>query len=123
MTQPASVKSSQTCDAVGTVYYDGQCPLCSKEIAHLQNKVCPLEFVDAHSDAPLPQHKAQLLEQLHVVTSTGQTLVGLDANIFMWRNSRNAWLATFFSLPVVYFVAKRVYALWAKKRYQKMYGV
>ena len=106
----------------GTVYYDGQCPLCSKEIAHLQRKNCALEFVNAHTEKNLPIDKKALLKQLHVITDTGQTLIGLDANIYMWRNSRSFGLARFFSLPFIYPVAKFFYNAWAKYRYKKLYG-
>lgn len=109
-------------ETIGTVYYDGQCPLCSKEISHLQSQTCALEFIDAHKGQNLPIDKTTLLKQLHVVTPEGKTLIGLDANIYMWRNSRSHWLARFFSLPIVYPVAKTVYAAWAKHRYNKLYG-
>lgn len=106
----------------GTVYYDGQCSLCNKEIAHLQANTCSLEFIDTHTHAALPKPKHILLQQLHVVTDKGNTLIGLDANIYMWRSSGANRLARFFSLPIVYPVATRIYTLWAKRRYQKLYG-
>lgn len=105
-----------------TVYFDGQCPLCSQEIAHLKRRSCSVVFIDAHSAQAPPQPKHLLLQQLHVVTATGETLIGLDANIYMWRNSGSTWLATFFGLPIVYSAAKFIYKYWAKRRYQKLYG-
>ncbi|WP_053982100.1 thiol-disulfide oxidoreductase DCC family protein [Marinagarivorans algicola] len=106
----------------GTVYYDGQCPLCNKEITQLKTKTCSLQFIDAHTHTELPKPRHLLLQQLHVITRTGQTLIGLDANIYMWRNSGAARLAAFFSLPVIYPIATRIYTRWAKYRYQKLYG-
>lgn len=114
----------------GVVYFDGACPVCSKEINALKGS-CALSFVDIHElESCDEKEKETLLRDLHVKTSDGSWLSGVDANIYMWKKAqesghKSAWLFSFLSttlsLPVVYQIAKLVYRAWANKRYRKLY--
>ena len=112
---------SHTTDKHATVYYDGHCPLCSQEIARLEQQSQTMEFRDIHSQQALPFNKQELLQELHVITKDGQNLKGLDANIFMWRNSSHKGLGIVLSLPFIYPIANWLYNHWAKRRYAKRY--
>ena len=69
-----------------TVYYDDQCPLCTREINFYKRKIEPK---DAHWEAisnineeKIDKDKA--LEKLHVSDSNGNLFVGTDAFIEIW---------------------------------------
>lgn len=109
------------------LYYDGACPLCSREIAQLRktrgDDICLIDIhqPNAAVDEDVPSQE-QLLRNLHMKTANGEWLVGIDANIYAWRNTSIAWCWNLLRLPLIYPTAKRVYAFWAKRRYQKRYS-
>ncbi|MEC8148186.1 MAG: DUF393 domain-containing protein [Pseudomonadota bacterium] len=69
-----------------TVYYDDQCPLCTREINFYKRKIEPK---DAHWKAISNINeekidKGKALEKLHVSDSNGNLFVGTDAFIEIW---------------------------------------
>ena len=69
-----------------TVYYDDQCPLCTREINFYKRKIEPK---DAHWEAISNINeekidKGKALEKLHVSDSNGNLFVGTDAFIEIW---------------------------------------
>ena len=69
-----------------TVYYDDQCPLCTREINFYKRKIEPK---DAHWEAISNINeekidKSKALEKLHVSDSNGNLFVGTDAFIEIW---------------------------------------
>ena len=69
-----------------TVYYDDQCPLCTREINFYKRKIEPK---DAHWEAISNINeekidKGRALEKLHVSDSNGNLFVGTDAFIEIW---------------------------------------
>ena len=69
-----------------TVYYDDQCPLCTREINFYKRKIEPK---DAHWEAISNINeekidKGKALEKLHVSDSNGNLVVGTDAFIEIW---------------------------------------
>lgn len=110
-----------------TLYYDGACPLCSREMAHLRAAApaCELKLVDIHSldlDARDPQRpdKESLLQTLHLQTCDGQWLTGLDANIYAWRSTPWGKYWRLLELPVIHWISRRIYDRWAKLRYRRI---
>lgn len=70
-----------------TVWYDGDCPLCRREIAAMRrlDRLSAIEFVDAASGAvACPVGKAELLARFHVLEE-GRILSGAAAFAAMWR--------------------------------------
>lgn len=107
-----------------TLYYDGQCPLCSREMAVLRNmKSAELELVDIHELCPIDgPPRNHLLEVLHLKTSDGQWITGVDASVRAWSSTRMGWLWKLLKLPLISPAADYVYKKWAKRRYQNLYG-
>ncbi|WP_027948528.1 thiol-disulfide oxidoreductase DCC family protein [Haliea salexigens] len=120
-----------------TLYYDGQCPLCTREMAKL-GKLCDsqLQLADIHCLAPeasleqtdgsaptdaLPSRDA-LLKTLHLRTAEGQWLTGIDANVAAWQHTRLGPLWRWLRWPLIRPVADRVYRLWAERRYWRLYS-
>jgi len=90
-----------------TVLYDGGCPLCRREIAHVQGLAAQrpdsaLCFIDvcAPDNALPPDDRAKLLARFHVQRADGHRLDGAAAFVAMgerlpgWR-----WLARMARLP------------------------
>lgn len=72
-----------------TVYFDGSCPICSREISLYKkqkgaDEIC---WFDASSE-PLPVEisRSILLERFHVSDSDGKFYVGGDAFLKLWAN-------------------------------------
>lgn len=71
-----------------TVWYDGACPLCIREIALMRrlDKRRAINFVDvAPEDAACPIDRALLLARFHAQETGGPVLSGAAAFAAMWR--------------------------------------
>ena len=69
-----------------TVYYDDQCPLCTREINFYKRKIEPKDaYWEAISNINEEKiDKGKALEKLHVSDSNGNLFVGTDAFIEIW---------------------------------------
>ena len=79
-----------------TVYYDGLCPVCSREVALYRRLDRPgriawreLARDAAYGSAPDPERRDFTLQQaltlLHVRDADGALRIGLEAHLLMWR--------------------------------------
>lgn len=71
-----------------TVWYDGGCPLCTREIALMQrlDRRAKLRFVDVSDEAGMcPLDRADLLARFHVSDAQGRFYSGAAAFAAMWR--------------------------------------
>lgn len=106
------------------LYYDGRCPLCRREMTHLERLRDPtLELVDIHS---LPgdfcgPDRATLLQILHLKTPEGHWVTGLPANVRAWSHTRYGWLWRPLLWPGLRTLAELVYHRWALRRYRRRY--
>jgi demethoxyubiquinone hydroxylase (CLK1/Coq7/Cat5 family) len=92
-----------------TVLYDGSCPLCRREIAHVRTLSERQEdgamcFIDISqpsvSKASCADDRARLLARFHVQRADGSMLSGAAAFVAMWdRLPGWRWLARFARLP------------------------
>ncbi|MBF0290329.1 MAG: DUF393 domain-containing protein [SAR324 cluster bacterium] len=83
-----------------TVYYDGACHLCSREIAHYQkkDKLQLIEFMDisaASFEATSEGlNSAEVKKMLHVRLVNGELRTGVDAFIAIWQTLPGyVWMA------------------------------
>lgn len=109
-----------------TLFYDGRCPLCAKEIGTLRKlQQGNLAFADIHDrkvdDSATPGREA-LLRRLHLLTGEGNWVVGLPANVRAWSHTRVGFLFKPLLWPLLYPLVSRIYANWADKRYQRRYA-
>ncbi len=73
-----------------SVFYDGLCPLCSKEMDHYKKqkgseRLLFIDITEAHFDAKkegLDPYKVH--QVMHVKTSEGLVMTGVDAFIAIW---------------------------------------
>ena len=94
-----------------TVFFDGSCPLCKREIAFYQNQpgaeqITWLNVADNNPDSidsQLPEHlsRDQLMARFHVQDYRGNVFSGGDAFVKVWALlPRFKFLAVIFALPV-----------------------
>lgn len=114
-----------------TLYYDGQCPLCVKEmdrLARIKDDSLVLKNIhsltdrgrEAESDEKLPD-RDELLRVLHLERN-GQMIKGIEANIAAWEHTRFGWLWRSLRWPLIRPVAAWLYNHWARWRYDRLYA-
>lgn len=110
-------------DAKPIVYYDGACPVCSREIAHYRTRTGAdaLEWVDASACAPgglgpgLTRGRA--LERMHVRLPDGRLVSGAAAFAMLWRGLPGfRWLGRLVALPGIAQLAEGLYLLFQWSR-------
>lgn len=94
-----------------TVLYDGACPLCRREIAHVKglaerqgdSGLCFVDISrDAEGDTRSVAERTALLARFHVQRADGSRLDGAAAFVAMWRRLPGwRWLAKLAQLPGV----------------------
>jgi predicted DCC family thiol-disulfide oxidoreductase YuxK len=109
-----------------TVFYDGKCSLCAREIAHYQKIATQDKFYfcditqDSKQFTQLGFETTSGLRQLHVLNSHGHVKIGLDAFITIWRELKGwKYLAMIANLPGIHFILSRVYKSFATWRFKK----
>jgi len=118
-----SERKTTATTAVDTLFYDGACPLCRREIKKLSVlSDGKMRFIDLHEVqlCSVYPDREQLMQKLHLRTDSGEWLVGIDANIYAWRHTRYAWVWNILRCPFIYPLASRAYNFWALVRYQKI---
>jgi predicted DCC family thiol-disulfide oxidoreductase YuxK len=109
-----------------TVFYDGKCGLCRREIEHYKY-IAPtgvFNWVDITVDPSVTQKigisYADGLKLLHATDAKGKLHVGVDAFLLIWQQIPH-WriVATIVSFPLIRPVANiayRIFAVWRFKR-------
>ena len=110
-----------------TVFYDGACGLCAKEINYYR-RIAPegvFDWQDITQSAEGLEAEgislAQGLKLLHVKDSDGVLHIGVDAFILIWKQLQY-WrlLAGFVSLPVIRQIAGALYRSFAYWRFNRL---
>ena len=110
-----------------TVFYDGKCGLCSKEINYYR-KIAPSGLFDWQDITESVDHLnkegislAEGLKLLHAKDNNDNMHVGVDAFILIWRQLKR-WriLAVLVSLPLIKQIANLLYKAFARWRFKKL---
>ena len=109
-----------------TVFYDGKCGLCSKEIGHYM-KICPPSTFIWRDIANEPRHLKKInvshsnaLKRLHVTDTEGKLHIGIDAFIAIWRKlPRWHLLAVLCALPGIRFILGKLYDRFADWKFAR----
>ncbi len=105
-----------------TLYYDGKCELCSKEIALLNRlKDQQLTLLNIHdlTGSQLNQlgvERSNLLTIMHLKKADKTWLQALDATVHAWQHTRLGWLFAITRWPVLKGLSDKLYMAWASKR-------
>jgi predicted DCC family thiol-disulfide oxidoreductase YuxK len=114
-------------NAMITVFYDGKCGLCSREISHYR-RIAPegiFHWQDITESADeLKEQGISLsegLKLLHVKDASGEMHIGVDAFLLIWRQLKR-WnvLALLVGLPGVRQIADRTYRTFADRRFKRL---
>jgi len=70
-----------------TVWFDGNCPLCTREIRLMRrlDRRRAIRFIDIHSGRDCPLDPATLLARFHAREEGGPVVSGARAFAAMWR--------------------------------------
>ncbi|KAG2495285.1 hypothetical protein HYH03_006558 [Edaphochlamys debaryana] len=105
--------------------YDGQCPLCMREIDFLRsrNGEGKLAFVDIAEPDYDPADNAnisfdQAMAYIHAIAKDGRVLTGVEAFRYTYELIGLGYVYAVTKLPGVMPIANAVYDLWAKYRTQ-----
>lgn len=116
-----------TTDAGGgtpTVYFDGACPLCQREIAFYRRLSAEgiIDWVDVSGDTPdeavaCDLDRGQALSRFHMRRSDGELVSGAAAFIALWKAMPGfRWLGWLMSVPPLPFLAELGYRGFLKIR-------
>lgn len=114
-----------TPSARATVYYDGGCPLCSREVAWYRGKTAArdIDWVDVaalppEADAAPDLSVCDAMARFHVRTPDGALHVGARAFLALWRQIGGAMglIARFLSIPPGPFLLERAYTAYLQLR-------
>ena len=95
--------ASQSKQPTITVYYDDQCPLCTREINFYKSKIhsegANWKAISKIDNEKIDKNRA--LEKLHVSDSNGNLFIGTDAFIEIWaRIPKLGKFAKFLRIPI-----------------------
>jgi predicted DCC family thiol-disulfide oxidoreductase YuxK len=72
-----------------TVWYDGNCPVCSREIGWLKRQTdASVSYVDLTTAPFLPLERSALMRRFHAQEHDGPLLSGIDAFAALWHRSK-----------------------------------
>lgn len=105
-----------------TLFFDGQCPLCRREIHWLQQKHLPVRiaYVDISTEdfrqtRGEDQYEA-MMRVLHLQDAQGNWYLGMDASRYLYRQlGYTTWVA-FSELPLLRQICNLAYAAFARIR-------
>ena len=106
-----------------TCLYDGECPLCMKEINWLKRKDIKenIEWVDISEDDYDPSKHGNIdyrtaMESMHVLDKDGNVKKSIHAFKPMYDEVGLGWLWTWTKLPILSNISSFAYDQWAKYR-------
>lgn len=115
-----------------TVWFDGSCPLCTREIAFMRNldRKSAISFIDVASNSThCPIDRVQLLARFHA-EEDGKLLSGAAAFAAMWRAipmlrpdglaARHKWVLAGLERAYIFFLRHRPtlqrFATWLERK-------
>ncbi len=104
-----------------TVFFDGRCPLCRREMRSLQRNDLSntIDLIDIHSPAFSKYSQPSFDEAMYELHAfiDGKLLKAADANIAIWQSlGKKKWLILL-RLPVIKQLVNLSYRLFARNRY------
>lgn len=106
-----------------TVFFDDQCPVCSREMAKLKKRrqTGSITYACPHSDEELKKiteifSYKQAMKKIHAVDQNGRVQIGIDVLAALYARTDLAILAIALQAPGFRTLFKLTYAVWAKFR-------
>ncbi|KAG2454771.1 hypothetical protein HYH02_000606 [Chlamydomonas schloesseri] len=105
--------------------YDGDCPLCLREVDFLRSKNAAnkVVFVDIAAPDYNPAENANIsferaMETIHGVTWEGRVLTGVEVFRAVYEAVGLGWVYAITKIPIVLTIANKIYDVWASNRTQ-----
>ncbi len=112
-----------------TVLFDGDCPLCSREIAHYRKLtgLIPIQWLDVTCDeAPLLRlgvTREEAMTEFHVFDQTGRLYKGADGFVALWLAlPYYRWLARFCLVLHLLPLMRQIYGRFARWHFRRRCG-
>jgi predicted DCC family thiol-disulfide oxidoreductase YuxK len=109
-----------------TVFFDGGCPLCSKEIAHYRGlrgaeRIQWLDVTDGTLDlSPYGLDRLAVIKEFHVLDADGELHIGADGFLTLWAAlPRYRWLYRVVSLLGLAPLLRRAYRRFAAWHFRR----
>ena len=106
-----------------TIFFDGGCPLCQREVDFLQSKnhEANLKFIDINNpEIPLELEYGitykQSMERIHALKSDGTLIKDIKVFQEAYALIGLGWIYAPTKLPIIDKLIMSLYALWAKNR-------
>lgn len=105
-----------------TVYYDGACPVCRREIALWQrsdgaDQLCWIDASESAAELGDDLERSAALTRMHVRDAEGRLIAGAAAFAALWRAfPRTRWLGRIAGNRVALFFLEPAYRLFLKVR-------
>lgn len=103
--------------------YDGECPICKREICILQKKdsQTKINFIDISSKefSPIENNNIDYhtaMSQIHAIDGKGNLLVGISAFAAVYASCQLLVTSTLLRIPFIKKILNPLYRLFAKKR-------
>lgn len=103
--------------------YDGECPICKREICILQKKdgQNKINFIDISSKEFSPFENRNIdyntaMSQIHAIDGKGNLLVGISAFAAVYANCQLLVASTLLRIPFIKWMLNPLYTLFAKNR-------
>lgn len=104
--------------------YDGQCPLCLREVRFLQKRDAGrglVTFVDIAADDYSPEANGGVdfetaMGRIHAVLADGTVVKNVEVFRRVYEVLGMGWVYAATKLPVIGFIAEALYSLWADWR-------
>lgn len=104
--------------------YDGECPLCLREINFLQKQDAGrgiVKFVDIAADNYQPEENGGVdfeagMERIHGILSDGTVVKNLEVFRRVYAALGMGWVYAFTRWPIIGAIANWIYEIWADKR-------
>ena len=109
-----------------SVFYDGNCSLCSKEIGFYRKitKNHPFIWIDLSNNNVIENEsfsKIDALKLLHVKDHNNNLYIGVPAFIVIWKNIPILkWLGFVATKPIIYWTLCTLYKIFSKWRFNKV---
>ena len=107
-----------------TVFYDGLCPLCVREMQQLAGldkndylaffDINRAELAQLHPDVDYSKANAYL----HAKTDSGALITGLDVTYYAWKLVGRGWWLAPLRWPIIKLIADTAYLSFARNRYR-----
>lgn len=105
--------------------YDGECPLCMREIKFLKKRDAGrglVEFVDIADDNYTPEAHGGIdyetaMGRIHAILPDGRIIKNVEVFRRVYESLGMGWVYAGTKLPIIGSIVEWVYGIWAKKRF------